>query len=199
MEAGCIRRLVENCRSYRRFEESVRIGEDNLRELVDLARLTASTANSQALKYRLVFTQEECEKLFPCIGWAGALPDWDGPEKGERPSGYIVICCDLSLGKNKMWDNGIAAQTMMLGAVEKGFGGCMIASFKRSEAAEILGIDQEKYSLDLILALGKPKEKVVLVPVKEDGDIRYYRDEEQVHYVPKRALADVLLPQQGQA
>lgn len=195
MESGSLRKLVENCRSYRRFVENERIGEDNLKDLVDLARLTASTANSQALKYRLVFTREECEKLFPCIGWAGALPDWDGPEKGERPSGYIVICCDLSLGKNKMWDNGITAQTMMLGAVEKGFGGCMIASFKRSEAAEILGIDQEKYSLDLILALGKPKEKVVLVPVKEDGDIRYYRDEEQVHYVPKRALADVLLSQ----
>lgn len=195
MESGGLRKLVENCRSYRRFVENERIGEDNLKDLVDLARLTASTANSQALKYRLVFTREECEKLFPCIGWAGALPDWDGPEKGERPSGYVVICCDLSLGKNKMWDNGITAQTMMLGAVEKGFGGCMIASFKRSEAAEILGIDQEKYSLDLILALGKPKEKVVLVPVKEDGDIRYYRDEEQVHYVPKRALADVLLSQ----
>ncbi len=193
MEAGCVKKLVENCRSYRRFFENDRIGEENLKELVDLARLTASTANSQALKYRLVFTEEECEKLFPCIGWAGALPDWDGPEKGERPSGYIVICCDLRLGKNKMWDNGITAQTMMLGAVEKGFGGCMIASFKREKAAEILGIDQEKYSLDLLLALGKPKEKVVMVPVREDGDIRYYRDEEQVHYVPKRSLEDVLL------
>lgn len=193
MEAMGFLKLVENCRSYRRFEESERIGEENLRDLVNLARLTASTANSQALKYRLVFTEEECEKLFPCIAWAGALPEWDGPEKGERPSGYIVICCDLSLGKNKMWDNGITAQTMMLGAVEKGFGGCMIASFKRREAAEILGIDPEKYSLDLILALGKPKEKVVLVPLKEDGDVRYYRDENQVHYVPKRALGDIIL------
>lgn len=193
METGRLRKLVENCRSYRRFEESERIGEENLKELVDLARLTASTANSQALKYRLVFTEEECEKLFPCIAWAGALPEWDGPEAGERPSGYIVICCDQSLGKNKMWDNGITAQTIMLGAVEKGFGGCMIGSFQRKEAAEILGIDQEKFSLDLILALGKPKEKVVLVPIKEDGDVRYYRDEEQVHYVPKRALEDILL------
>ena len=122
MEAGCVKKLVENCRSYRRFFENDRIGEENLKELVDLARLTASTANSQALKYRLVFTEEECEKLFPCIGWAGALPDWDGPEKGERPSGYIVICCDLRLGKNKMWDNGITAQTMMLGAGKIQFG-----------------------------------------------------------------------------
>lgn len=193
METGSLRKLVEKCRSYRRFEENQRIGEKHLQELVDLARFTASTANSQALKYRIVFTEEECARLFPCIAWAGALPDWDGPEEGERPSGYILICCDQSLGKNKLWDDGITAQTMMLGAVEMGFGGCMIGSFQRKEAAEILGIDQEKYSLDLLLALGKPKEKVVIVPVKEDDSIRYYRDEEQVHYVPKRALEDVLL------
>lgn len=188
-----LKTLVEQCRSYRRFDEHVRIGEEVLRELVDLARLTASTANSQALKYRLVSSAEECALLFPYIAWAGALPEWKGPEEGERPTGYIVICCDLALGKNKLWDNGIAAQTMMLGAVEKGFGGCMIASFQREKAAEVLGIDREKYSLDLVLALGKPREKVVLVPVKEDGDTRYYRDEQQVHYVPKRALNEIIL------
>ncbi|MDO5416302.1 MAG: nitroreductase family protein [Lachnospiraceae bacterium] len=188
-----LKELVSKCRSYRRFYQEERIGEETLRELADLARMTASTANSQALKYRLVYTEEECAGLFPCINWAGALPDWPGPAEGERPSGYIVICCDLALGKNKMWDNGITAQTMMLGAVEKGFGGCMIGSFQRSEAAAVLGIDQEKYSIDLILALGKPKEEVVVVPMKEDGDVRYYRDENQVHYVPKRALEDVIL------
>ena len=185
--------LVYGCRSFRRFYEDQRIGKETLMDLVDLARMTASTANSQALKYRIVYEKEECEQLFPCISWAGALPDWPGPKEGERPSGYIVICCDLSLGKNKQWDDGITAQTMMLGAAEKGFGGCLIGSFNRSKAAESLGIDPEKYSLDLLLALGKPKEKVVVVPIKEDGDVRYYRDENQVHYVPKRALEDVLL------
>lgn len=185
--------LVYCCRSYRRFYQEDRIEEETLRELVDLARMTASTANSQALKYRLVYTEEECSALFPCIAWAGALPDWPGPAEGERPSAYIVICCDLELGKNKMWDDGIAAQTMMLGAVENGLGGCMIGSFQRAEAAKILGIDPERYSLDLILALGRPREEVVVVPLKEDGDVRYYRDEKQVHYVPKRALADLIL------
>ena len=185
--------LVYCCRSYRRFYQEDRIEEGTLRELVDLARMTPSTANSQALKFRLVYKEEECRKLFPCIAWAGALPDWPGPEEGERPSAYIVICCDLSLGKNKMWDEGIAAQTIMLGAVEKGFGGCMIGSFQRSQAAEVLGIDTERFSLGLLLALGRPKEEVVVVPVKEDGDVRYYRDEKQVHYVPKRALEDIIL------
>ncbi len=188
-----MKELVSKCRSYRRFYEEERITEEQLKELVDLARMTASAANAQALKYRLVCRKEECEKLFPQITWAGALTDWDGPEPGERPSGYIVICCDQTLGKNKMWDEGITAQTIMLGAVEMGFGGCMIASFKRKETAEILGIDQERYQPSLVLALGKPKETVVVVPMKEDGDVRYYRDEKQVHYVPKRELEDLII------
>ena len=188
-----MKELVEKCRSYRRFYEEDRISRETMTELVDLARITASAANSQALKYRICSDTEENEKVFETIGWAGYLTDWIGPEKGERPSGYIVILCDLSLGKNKMMDNGIVAQTMMLAAVEQGYGGCMIGNFKRSQLAEVLGIDTEKYSLDLVLALGRPKEEVKLVLVKEDGDIRYYRDEEQVHYVPKRSLEEVLL------
>lgn len=186
--------LVTACRTYRRFYEETAISPDTLRELVDLARMTASTANSQALKYKLCYTPEDNEKVFETLGWAGALPDWDGPEKGERPSAYIIILCDLLLGKNKMYDDGITAQTIMLGAVEKGYGGCILANVKRSRLAELLGIDTEKYSIDLVLALGKPKEEVVVVPVGEDGDIRYYRDENQVHYVPKRSLEDIILP-----
>lgn len=188
-----LKQLVEKCRSYRRFYQEERVNEDILKELVDLARLTASTANSQALKFRLVVTPQECGNVFPAIAWAGAIPDWPGPAEGERPAAYILICCDQTLGKNKLWDEGIAAQTILLGAVEKGLGGCMIGSFKRGQVAQALGIDQERYQLSLLLALGKPKEVVTLVPVKADGDVRYYRDENQAHYVPKRALEDLLL------
>lgn len=188
-----MKELVKQCRSYRRFYEDVKVSEEELKELVDLARLTASAANAQALKFRLITEDEEKEKIYPLIGWAGALPEWDGPEAGERPSAFILICCDLALGKNKATDCGITAQTMMLGAVEKGYGGCIIANYKRSEAAQALGIDPEKYSLELLLAIGKPKETVVIVPVKEDGNTKYYRDENQVHYVPKRSLEDILL------
>lgn len=188
-----LKELVTKCRSYRRFYEEVRISDEELRQLVDLARMTASTANSQALKYKICNSPELNEKIFSTIGWAGALPEWDGPEAGERPSAYIIILCDLSLGKNKLTDDGITAQTMMLGAVEMGYGGCMIGNFKRTQLAEILGIDLEKYSLDLVLALGKPKEIVRTVPVKQDGNIKYYRDGDQIHYVPKRSLEEILL------
>ena len=169
--------LVKKCRSYRRFYEDTPISREELEEMVDTARLTASTANSQALKYRLVDSPEECDRLFPCLAWAGALKDWNGPEKGEHPSAYIVILCDLALGKNKQWDEGIAAQT----------------SCRRSEILSILQLEPKKYSVGLVLALGKPKEEVRIVPVKEDGNTAYYRDENQVHYVPKRGLGDILV------
>lgn len=108
------------------------ISEEELKDLVDLARMTASTANSQALKYHLVTRPEECAAVFGTLGWAGALPDWDGPEEGERPSAYIIVLCDNTLGKNKQTDVGITSQTMMLGAVEMGYGGCMLGNVRRT-------------------------------------------------------------------
>lgn len=184
--------LLKN-RSYRRFYEEEEITEEVLRELVDLTRYTASTANSQALKYKIIVSKEKRKGVFQTLGWAASLPDWDGPREGERPAAYIIILCDLELGRNKQIDNGIAAQTIMLGAAEKGLGGCMLGNIKRSELAEILGIDTKRYSIDLVLAIGKPKEEVRIVPVAENGDTTYYRDKEQIHYVPKRSLEDILV------
>ena len=185
--------LVKSCRSYRRFYEDISIPQEELTDMVDTVRLTGCTANCQPLKYRIIRTPEECAAIFPCLLWAGALKDWDGPEKGERPSAYIVILCDLTVAKNKQWDEGIAAQTLMLSAAEKGYGGCMIGSFNRSELAQALDLDPQTYSLDLVLALGKPAETVVLAPLNADGSTTYYRDKDQVHYVPKRCLEDILI------
>jgi len=188
-----MKELVNKCRSYRRFDGSVSISRGELLELVDLARMTASTGNSQALKYYISCDKETNEKVFSTLKWAAALPDWNGPEEGERPSAYIVILCDQRLGRNKLWDDGITAQTMMLGAVEKGYGGCMFGSVDRARLLELLGLSPEEYSVDLVLALGKPLEEVRIVPVPENGDVSYYRDENQVHYVPKRSLEEVIL------
>ena len=185
--------LVKQCRSYRRFYQDTAIPYSELADMVDTARLAASASNAQALKFKILCTPEECAGIFPYTAWAGALKDWDGPEEGERPSAYIVILCDLTVAKNKQWDEGIAAQTLMLAAAEKGYGGCMIGSCRRSEILSILKLNPENYSVGLVLALGKPKEEVRLVPVGDDGSTTYYRDENQVHYVPKRSLEDVLV------
>ena len=185
--------LVTSCRSYRRFKEEISIPHSDLEDLVDHARLTASTANSQALKFHIIDDREKCGRIFPYLKWAASLKDWDGPEPGERPSAYILVLCDQTLGKNKMWDEGITSQTIMLAAAAKGYGGCMIASCQRAEILKECGLDAERYALGLVLALGKPDEDVSIVPVGEDGSTTYYRDQDQKHYVPKRSLEDILV------
>lgn len=185
--------LVLKNRSYRRFYEDVKIDTQTLAELVDLARNSASTVNSQALKYVLINNEEENEIVFDTLAWAGMLKEWSGPEKGERPAAYIIILCDLSLGSNKATDVGIAAQTVLLGAVEKGLGGCMLGSIKREQLAQKLNIDLDKYTIDLAIALGKPKETVKIVDLPENKSTAYYRDENGVHYVPKRSLEEIII------
>jgi len=184
--------LVLKNRSYRRFEQSARISEKSLREFVNLARLTASSANRQPLKYILSHEPHKNELIFPTLAWAGYLPDWDGPEEGERPSAYIILVCDTEISKSFEFDTGIAAQTILLGAVSKGFGGCMLTSIKKEKLREALNLP-EQYQIVLVIALGKPVEKVEIEPVPADGSIKYWRDEQHVHHVPKRALKDVIL------
>ena len=191
-----IKDIARACRSYRRFYEDERIPRELLVDWVDTARIVASSANGQPLRYLIVDDPQGCAELFPNTAWAGALKDWPGPGEGERPSAYIVMLRDAerSLGdKFCAWDEGIAAQTIMLAATEAGFGGCMIASFKKASVAAICGLEGSNISPELVLALGKPKEEVRIVEVGEDGSTKYYRDENQVHYVPKRPLEDVLL------
>lgn len=185
--------LVLKNRSYRRFDQSQPISREDLKEIASLGQIVPSTANSQALKFMLVHTSEDCSKVYPSLGWAGMLSDWNGPEEGERPTAYIILLGDLSLGKNKFTDDGIVAQTMLLGAVSKGFGGCMLGNVKRAELAKSLDIDLEKYSIDLVIALGKPKEEVVLEPITPLHKNHYYRDANEVHHVPKRSLDELIL------
>ncbi len=189
--------LVHKTRSYRRFHQETPIDLNTLRELVDLARLSASGANRQPLKYILCCEPETNAAIFPHLGWAGYLKDWTGPAKGERPTAYIIILGDTQVAPSHGCDHGIAAQSIMLGATEHGLGGCMIGSIKRKKLRETLNIP-ERYEIALVLALGKPKEKVVIEPVGSDGDIKYYRDDEGVHYVPKRALEELLVQEFGE-
>ena len=188
--------LVLKTRSYRRFRQAEPVPLDTLRELVDLARQTASGANIQPLKYILATDPAMNARIFPLTRWAGYLENWPGPVEGERPSAYIVVLGDLELRKECETDLGIAAQTIMLAAVERGLGGCMIATVEREKLRTILKIP-ERYKILLVLALGRPVEQVVLEPVGPEGNIRYYRDAAGVHHVPKRSLEEVIVSQSG--
>jgi nitroreductase len=187
-----LRDLIVKNRSYRRFFQEQATGIDTLRELVDLARLSASAGNLQPLKYILSCTPEKNAQIFPHLAWAGYLKDWSGPSEGERPAAYIIILGDKGVSKSFGCDYGIAAQSILLGATEKGLGGCMIASIKRKQLRKVLDIPS-CYEILLVLALGKPKETVVIETVGPDRDIKYWRDSEDIHHVPKRPLDDVII------
>jgi nitroreductase len=184
--------LVLRNRSYRRFYEDKPVDKSVLCELIDLARLTPSAANKQPLKYYISFSKEKNDIIFPKLAFAGYLKDWSGPIEGERPSAYIVILRDRNIPYPCEVDHGIAAQTIMLGAVEKGYGGCMIAAVNKKELRKDLHLC-ENLEILLVLALGKPKEEVRLVETDSSGDIRYYRNKAQIHFVPKRSLREIII------
>ncbi len=188
-----LRDLILRNRSYRRFYQDVAIDEQTLRELVDLARLSPSSGNLQPLKYLLSCDPQKNALIFTHLIWAGYLRDWPGPAEGERPSAYIVLLVDRELAKDTSGgDHGIAAQSILLGAAEKGFGGCMIGAIDRQGLKKALNIPR-RYKILLVLALGKPKETVVLESVGPSGAIEYWRDNDGVHHVPKRPLDELIL------
>ncbi len=184
--------LANTTRSFRRFRQNYPVTRELMVQWVDNARVCASRANLQPLKYHIVNDSQTCQKVFPACAWAAYLNDWDGPEQGQHPTGYIVMCNDTTISPSELshFDAGIAAQTIMLGAVEEGFGGCIILSFQKQTLKEALDIPDHLDPL-LVLALGKPIEDVSLVEV-ENGNIKYYRDNQQRHFVPKRSLEEIL-------
>lgn len=186
-----IKDLVLKNRSYRRFFEEEKLDDKVLEELVDLARVSPSGGNLQSLKYFLSNSEATNNMIFDNVKWAAYLKDWGGPEKGERPSAYIIVLHDNEISKSMLWDHGIAATNILLGAVEKGYGGCMINSINRDKLSNELKIDS-KYDIAMVIALGKPKEIVDLVPIK-NNDVKYYRDENNIHHVPKRELKDIIV------
>ncbi|HUU94920.1 MAG TPA: nitroreductase family protein [Phycisphaerae bacterium] len=184
--------LILQNRSYRRFRENVPIERETLRELVDLARLSPSAANLQPLKYILSCDPETNALVFPHLAWAGYLTEWPGPAEGERPAAYIIILGDTQIIQSFGCDHGIAAQSILLGAAERGLGGCMIGSIQREALRAALNIP-ERYTILLVLALGQPAETCVIEPVGETGDIKYWRDAADTHHVPKRTLDELIL------
>jgi len=184
--------LIRKNRSYRRFHQEHQISESALRELIELARLSPSGMNKQPLRFILSYEPKRNAAIFAHTRWARTLPDWPGPEEGERPSAYILILGDTTIRKPFGQDPGIAAHSILLGATERGLGGCMIGNLNREGLRTALDID-EKYEIPLVLAIGKPKETVVIEKLEPGGDYRYYRDEEGVHYVPKKSLEELII------
>lgn len=190
-----VQELIKKNRSYRRFFQDHKISEEQLLKLVHLASLSPSPRNLQALKFWLSNDEQLNEKIFPSLAWAGYLKDWQGPEPGERPSAYIFILADKKISTNFQKDflptaSGIVAQSILIGAVEMGLGGCIIAAFQKNKVSQTISL-ADHLEILLILAIGKPKENVIIRDVDDTGDIKYWRDEAGNHFVPKRKLEDI--------
>lgn len=187
-----LKNLILQNRSYRRFREEITISRQTLVNLIDLARHSPSAGNKQPLKYLLSFEPEKNSVIFPHLSWAAYLKDWLGPEEGERPAAYIVILGDTRISMSFGYDAGIAVQSILLGSVEIGLGGCIVASIRRSELQTALGIP-DYLEILLVVALGQPAEEVQIEQKIEADDIRYWRDERGIHHVPKRSLEELII------
>jgi len=187
--------LVTKARSVRRFRQDPALTAADLRGLVELARLSTSAGNKQTLRFRLVCGAEACAAVFPSLAWAGYLKDWDGPAPGERPTGYVVILRDRRAPSPT--DEGIAAQSIFLGAAARGWAGCMLGAIKREELARVLGMAGAPafadYEIALVVALGRPGETVTVEDIPAGGDVKYWRDAQGGHHVPKVRLDDLIL------
>ncbi len=189
------RDLVKANRSYRGFDESRDVSREELLEMVDCARLAASSVNQQPLRYYLAWEKEEVAKIQRMTKWARGLPQMELPHKGMCPTAFIVICQDTDIWESLarfQKDVGIVAQTILLAATEMGLGGCMIGNFNAGEVKENLELAENLAPL-LIVAIGKPAEEIVLTEIGPEESTAYYRDENDVHYVPKRRLNDILI------
>lgn len=186
--------LVLSNRSYRSFDPDVRIHKERVRAWIELARQCPSARNAQPLKYAIVTDEETCAKILPHTYWAGSL-GIQLPPVGHEPVAYVIICHDTEItavNNFSLMDVGICAQTILLAATEEGFGGCMIGSLKAEAVREVLSIPSHLMPL-LAIGLGKPDETVVLTEATDSTAVHYYRDERNVHYVPKRPLNEIIL------
>ena len=186
------KQLALAARTCRRFEEERPLQMADLEWLVDCARLTPCARNAQQLRYSLVGPGETCQRLFGMTKWAAALKDWGGPFPGERPTGFIVMSMPKNAGDLVWLDTGIAAQTINLAASSRDWGCCMIASFDHAGVSELVRLPEELRPT-LVLGLGVAKEVRRVADVPESGALGYWRDADQVHYVPKLALDKLVL------
>lgn len=185
-----IKELLLKTRSYRRYDENRAMTEEDIRAIAEAVRLVPSAGNLQRVRVAFVNDTLQNEEIFSTLGFAAYLKDWDGPAVGERPVGYAVLMTEREPDVNLAIDIGIAAEGMLLSAMERGIGGCIFRSFNKERLSEIL--KKDGYIPALVISFGCPAETVVIEDVK-NGDVKYYRDTDGVHHVPKRSTDDILI------
>ncbi|MBO7480243.1 MAG: nitroreductase family protein [Bacteroidales bacterium] len=179
--------LLKRNRSFRGYDRSVEVNEDQLKEMVKTVTWVASGMNAQPLRFRLV-TGDEAAKVHPLVKLGAVLPEEHLPHPGEEPSAYIVISSIAEVNRIVDIDLGIAAQSILLKATEMGLGGIIILNFKPDEVQQALSMERRPLA---VLGIGKPAERIFLMPCNEGDPLAYYR-KDGVHYVPKIKVEDLI-------
>ena len=190
-----IKDLIKKNRSVRGYDNSRDVTIEELREMVDCARLSASSVNMQPLKYILVNTVDGKARVLKQVSFTAKLSTLKLPHRGSEPMAYIVICQDEQISKSEtgfLRDVGIAAQSITLAATELGLGACMLGYFSPDKLRQALDLS-ENLKPQLVISLGKSVEDIRIVDIEEGESTDYYRDEAGIHYVPKRKLDDVII------
>ena len=180
--------LLRRNRSYRGYDPSRVVTRDELMKLVEVTTLVPSGKNQQALRYRLV-TEEDSDKVLPLIRLGAALPELHLPFPGTEPRAFLVICSAVPENPVLDIDLGIAAQSLLLKAVEMGLSGIIIRAFDPARLQEALGLPLTPL---LVIAIGKGAENIFLKPVSAGESLTYYR-KDGVHFVPKLKAEDLVI------
>ena len=180
--------LLHRNRSYRGYDPSRVVTREELTKMVEATTLVPSGKNQQALRYRLV-TADESDKVLSLIRLGGALPELHLPFPGTEPRAFLVICSTIPENPVLDIDLGIAAQSLLLKAVEMGLNGIIIRAFDPGKMQESLGLDLIPL---LVIAIGKGAENIFLKPVDAGESLNYYR-KDGVHFVPKLKVDDLLI------
>lgn len=186
--------LVREARSCRRFDETSPLSQEDIRWLLECARCVPSAGNAQQLRFISITHGPICDDLFTMTRWAAALKDWNGPQKGERPTAFIAVLMPEKAGDRVCFDVGITCQTIQLAATSRGWGACMILSFEHDRASNLLQIPSGM-KIALLVGLGVAMEKRVIEPMPADGSHAYWRDSHNIHHVPKRSVDELLIAQ----
>ena len=180
--------LLKRNRSYRGYDAARLVSREELLGLLEVVPWVGSGNNAQPLRFRLV-TGEETALVHPLIKLGAALPEEHLPHAGEEPSAYIVVCSDSS-GRAVDIDLGIAAQSILLRAVERGLGGIFILNFRADALQEALSLPLPPLA---VLGIGKPAERIFLLSAHPGDSLAYYR-KDGAHFVPKLPVEDLLIP-----